>query len=56
MKFVYEVWITTDTQAHADQVIAERVGFDEELKDDSGAAFDYTIEQAHVIGQLGRNP
>lgn len=36
--FYYVVRVDTDTQDHADQVIAERTGYDEDL------GFDYTID------------
>ena len=36
--FQYTVVVTTDTQEHADQVMAERVEHDEDY------GFDYTIE------------
>ena len=38
MKFRYIVEIDTDTQEHADEVMAERIGYDEDL------GFEYTID------------
>jgi hypothetical protein len=42
-EFRYIVKSTTDTQEHADQVIQERTGFDEQLEDEDGNDFDYSI-------------
>lgn len=43
-KFLYSIEIETDTQEHADQVIQERVFFEEELIDADGNTFDYRID------------
>lgn len=38
MRFYYTVWVDTDTQDHADQVVAERLDCDEWY------GFDYTVD------------
>lgn len=45
-RFIYEIVVETDTQEHAEQVILERIDHDEELTDEAGVKFDYTIAQA----------
>lgn len=42
--FLYVVRVDTDTKEHADQVMTERIGHDEEIEDDAGVRFDYTID------------
>lgn len=41
--FRYVVTVETDTEAHADQVMGERLGHDEEYTDEGGATFDYRL-------------
>jgi hypothetical protein len=41
--YEFTVVVRTDTPAHARQVIAERCGYDEQLEDEDGVEFDYTI-------------
>lgn len=43
-RFHYLVTVTTDTEAQAHTVMAERLGYDEQYVDDSGAEFDYRVE------------
>lgn len=49
-KFVYIVEVETDTELHADQVMCERIYFEEELYDEGGNTFDYTIDWQHSGG------
>lgn len=42
-KFFYTVAVETDTEAHAAQVMAERLGYDEQYEDDAGVAFEYSL-------------
>jgi hypothetical protein len=42
-KFQYIVTVETDTQAHADQVMAERLGYDEGYEDAQDKTFDYSV-------------
>jgi hypothetical protein len=52
MRYRYEVVVDTDTQAHADIVMTERLGHDEVLVDEEGDEFDYVIPwwTAHLTG------
>lgn len=49
MKYVYEVVIEADTMVHADIVMRERCGYDEQLVDDDGLEFDYEIERVENV-------
>jgi hypothetical protein len=42
-RFQYVVTVETDTEEHADQVMGERLGFDEEYTDEAGVEFDYSL-------------
>jgi hypothetical protein len=46
MQFKFTVTVETDTQEHADQVMGERTGYDEDY------GFDYQIEsvEPHLLG------
>lgn len=46
--FRYVVTVRTDTEAHADQVMGERLGHDEEYQDEGGATFDYQVPYARL--------
>ena len=47
--YTFTVEVTTDTVTHAHQVIAERLSYDEELTDELGQEFDYSISPARLV-------
>ena len=47
--YTFTVEVTTDTVTHAHQVIAERLSYDEELTDELGQRFDYSISPARLV-------
>ena len=52
--YTFTVEVTTDTLAHAHQVIAERLSYDEELTDELGQKFDYSISPARLVFHTAR--
>lgn len=42
-KFRFMVEVETDTRAHADQVMAERLDYEEPYEDEAGVEFDYSV-------------
>jgi hypothetical protein len=41
MRYLFLVEVDTDNKDHAMQVMAERLGYDEQYEDDAGVQFDY---------------
>ena len=52
--YTFTVEVTTDTVTHAHQVIAERLSYDEELTDELGQEFDYSISPARLVFHTAR--
>lgn len=50
MKYHYIVTVDTDTVEHAEQVMAERLDYDEQYYDDEGVAFNYQFTNHKRVG------
>lgn len=49
MIYSYLVTVDTDTQEHADQVMAERTDYDEQYEDEDGVEFDYQFIDVNTV-------
>lgn len=49
-RYQYVVTVETDTQEHAEQVMAERLEHDEQYTDAAGVEFDYRLPYARREG------
>jgi hypothetical protein len=49
-RYRYVVELETDSLQHADQVMAERLFYDEQYEDDQGEPFDYQFQSWALVG------
>jgi len=55
MRYLFLVEVDTDNKDHAMQVMAERLGYDEQYEDDAGVQFDYQFgDWRYIVEPLYR--